>query len=85
MFYVNQVEFTALHAECVAVTETYFREAERTSVMLARCTQEPLTFKERFALVSQEIVEKDAYLMYLGAKRILHSAALLGYGALSTS
>jgi hypothetical protein len=40
--------------------------------MLGRCSQEPLTFKERFALLSQEILERNAFLMYMTAKRFLH-------------
>jgi len=80
---MNNTEFVALHAEYIAVTETYFREAEKTSAMLGRCTRQPLTSNERFELLSQEILERQAYLMYLGAKRFLHSAALIGYGGLS--
>jgi hypothetical protein len=79
---VNQPEFVALHAECIAVTEAYVREAQKTSMMLGNCSQEPLTFRERFALLSQEILEKDAFLMYLAAKRSLYSTALLGYGSI---
>jgi hypothetical protein len=82
---VTQIEFNALHAECIAATQTYFREAEKTSMMLGRCTREPLTFNERFALLSQEILERDAFLTYLNAKRSLHSAALLGYEGISTN
>jgi hypothetical protein len=82
-FQVNRTEFIALLAECATVSEAYFREAEKTAIMLGKCTQRPLTFDERFALLSQEILERDAYLMYLDAKRLLHSAALLGYGGLT--
>jgi hypothetical protein len=84
-FSVNQLEFDALHSECIMVTETYIREARRTSMMLGRCSQGPLTFRERFALLSQEILEKDACIVYLAAKRRLHSTALLGYGSVSTT
>jgi hypothetical protein len=82
---VTQIEFIELHAECITATATYFREAQKTSMMLRRSTREPLTFDERFALLSQEIVERDAFLTYLNAKRLLHSAALLGYGGISTN
>jgi hypothetical protein len=81
---VNRTEFTALLAECATVTETYLREAEKTSEMLAKCAQKPLTFNERLALLSQEILERNAFQTYLGAKRLLHSAALVGYEGLST-
>jgi hypothetical protein len=81
---LDQTEFIALRAECETVTETYLREAERTSILLGRCAQGPLPFEERFALLSQEILERDAYLLYIRAKRFLHNAALLGYEGLST-
>ena len=82
---LDQTEFIALRAECETATETYFREAERTSILLSRCTQGPLSFEERFALLAQEILERDAYVLYLHAKRFLHNAALLGYGGVSTN
>jgi hypothetical protein len=78
---VNQPEFVALRADCIAVTEAYIREAQKTSMMLGRCSQQPLTFKERFVLLSQEILEQDAFIVYLAAKQFLHSAALHGYGS----
>jgi hypothetical protein len=49
--------------------------------MLAECTAEPLTFRERFALLSQGIVENDAHRAYLGTRRLLLGAAQLGYGS----
>jgi hypothetical protein len=84
-FLVNQLEFDALHSECIMVTEAYVREARKTSLMLGRCMQGPLTFRERFALLSQEILEKDACAVYLAAKRLLHSTALLGYESVPTT
>ena len=82
---VNQQEFIALHAECTTITNAYLREAEKTSMMLATCTADPLNFRERFALLSQEILEKEAFVVYLAAKRFLHSVALLGYASVSTN
>jgi hypothetical protein len=82
---MEQIEFTALRAEYATVTETYLREAEKTSVMLGRCTKGPLSFEERLALLGQEILERDAFRLYLDAKRFLHSAAVVGYGGLSTN
>jgi hypothetical protein len=80
---MDRIDFIALLAECATVSEAYFREAAKTAIMLAKCTRQPLSFDERFALLSQEILERDSYLMYLHAKRLLHSAALLGYGELA--
>lgn len=74
-------EFLELHANCVAAMRAYFVEAEKSSVMLGQCTAEALSFTERLGLHSQEIVEKDAHANYLGTKRLLHSAALLGYSS----
>jgi hypothetical protein len=82
---VDQIAFIALRAEYATVTETYLREAKKTSLMLGRCTTGPLSFEERLALLSQEILEMDAFRLYLHAKRFLHSAAVLGYGGLSTN
>jgi hypothetical protein len=70
-------------AECAAVTETYLREAEKTSTLLVKCAEKPLAFNERFAILSQEILERNAFYSYLVAKRFLHNAALVGYEGLS--
>jgi hypothetical protein len=82
---VERTEFIDLLADCVAAAETYFREAEKTSVMLGKCARKPLSFDQRLALLTQEILERDAFVLYLDAKRFLHRAALLGYEALSTN
>jgi hypothetical protein len=79
---MNQIEFMALHAECITVLERYLVEARKTLILLGRCTTEPLSFRNRFALLAQGIIEKNAHLMYLEAQRLLYGAALLGYGAL---
>ena len=85
VFQMDRTEFVTLLAECAETTEMYIREVEKTSKMLGRCTQPALTFDERFALLSQEIQEKHAFQLYLAAKRLLHSAALCGYGALAAT
>ena len=77
---MNHNEYLELHANYVAALRAYFVEAEKSSVMLSKCTAEPLSFTERLSLLSQEIVENDAQTNYLGIKRLLHGAALLGYG-----
>ena len=78
---MNRTEFMEMHANCVAALGTYIVEAERTATMLAECCAEPLTFTERFKLMSQGIVENDAHLTYLGTKSVLYRAARLGYGS----
>jgi hypothetical protein len=77
---MNYNEYLELHANCVAAMRAYFVEAEKSSLMLSKCTAEPLSFTERLSLLSQEIAENDAHTNYLGTKRLLHGAALLGYG-----
>lgn len=72
-------EFTDLHAHCVTLMRGYFAEAEKTSLLLANCSPEPLPFFTRFAILRQEIDEKNAQLLYIAAKRLLHRAALLGF------
>jgi hypothetical protein len=40
-----------------------------------------LTFRERFGIMSQGIIENDAQLAYLGTRSILFRAAQLGYAS----
>jgi hypothetical protein len=75
-------EFMASLAECARTTETYVGEVNKTSFMLGKCGPQPLTFEMRFALLAQEILERNAFLAYMEAKRILHRVALLGYEGL---
>jgi hypothetical protein len=81
---MNRTDFMTTLAECVTATESYLREADKTSIMLGKCSQQPLGFEERLALLGQEILERDAFRVYLAAKRFLHRAALLGYDGLVT-
>jgi hypothetical protein len=73
-------EFRQLHTDCVAAMRAYFVEAEKTTDLLAKCTVNPLSFKDRLDLLSQEIIEDGAHASYKGAKGLLHGAARLGYG-----
>jgi len=59
----------------------YFVQIEKTSTMLAECTAEPLTFRERFRLMSQGTVENDAHLAYLATRSLLLNAAQVGYAS----
>jgi hypothetical protein len=81
---MDRAEFTDLCDDCASATAAYLREAEKTCILLTKCARQPLTFEERFALLSQEIIERNAFLIYQDAKRFLHSAALRGYEAIST-
>ena len=77
---MNYTKFVELQTACVAATRAHVVEAEKSCVMMGKCTAEPLSFREHLSLLSQGIVENDAPMAYLGAKRLLHGAALLGYG-----
>ncbi len=77
---MSRLEFMQVHGDCVTAMRAYFVEAGKTSSILAECTAEPMTFRRRFKLMSQGIVESDAYLTYLGAKSLLFDTARLGYG-----
>jgi hypothetical protein len=81
---MNHADFVESLAECAKTTETYLREANKTSVMLGKGGAQPLTFEERFALLAQEIIERNAFLSYMEAKRTLHRAALVGFEGLAT-
>jgi hypothetical protein len=78
---MNHAEFIDLHTSGVTAMRAYFDQAEKTTVLLAKCTAQPVPFLERLALASQEIVENSAHAAYLGIKRRLHDAARLGYQA----
>jgi hypothetical protein len=77
---MNYKEYLESHEKCVSAMRAYFVEAETTSEMLGQCMPEALSFDERFVLFSQEIKEHEAHVTYVGCKRVLHAAALLGYG-----
>jgi hypothetical protein len=76
---MSREEFLEMQANCVTAMRTYFAQVERTSAMLAGCTAEPLSFRERFRLMSQGIVENDAHLAYLNTRSLLLKAAQFGY------
>lgn len=76
---MNREEFLEIHANCINAMRIYFIQIEKTADMLARCTGGPLTFRQRFRLMSQGIVENDAHLAYLGARSVLLRATQLGY------
>ena len=77
---MDNSEFNEMHVNCVTAMRVYFVEAEKTTDLLAKCTAEPLSFEDRFDLLSQEITENEAHTRYTTAKRLLHNAARLGYG-----
>ena len=77
---MTHIEFLELHASYASAATAYRCEMEKTATMLKECAPDPLSFKQRFGLMSQGIAESEAHLSYLGAKSILIDAARLGYG-----
>ena len=76
---MNETEFAKLHASCVTAFRGYIVEAEKTSILLATCTAEPLPFAKRLSVMLQENAEYRTYSLYVDTKRLLHDAARLGY------
>jgi hypothetical protein len=76
---LDQNEFDQLHARCVTAFKSYATEADITAVLLANCTAEPLPLADRLKILIQESIENSAHTLYLGAKRLLHEAARLGF------
>ena len=77
---MTREEFLDLHASCVTALQIFFVDAEKTTQMLAGFTGEPLSFTERFKLMSQEIAEKEAHTIYVQAKGTLYEVTRFGYG-----
>jgi hypothetical protein len=78
---VNRTEFMELHAAFVKLMRSYFVEVEKSSALLAECTEKPLPLEKRLTLTSQGVIEHQAHLTYLGAKSLLLNAARLGYAS----
>jgi hypothetical protein len=76
---MNQAQLLDMHAEYVTAMRMYFVEVDKTCTMLAQCGAEPMTFIERFNIMSQAIVENDAHMAYLGTRSLLLRTAQLGY------
>jgi hypothetical protein len=78
---MTQEEFLDLHAKCVTAMRFYFAVAQKSCALLGRCTEEPLSSLSRLNLIAQEVAEKEAHGTYLDSKRLLHEAAIQGYGS----
>ena len=76
---LDQKEFNKLHSSCIDAFGQYVAEAEKTGMLLASCTPEPMPLPERLKIVLQESIEITAHSAYVGAKLLLHEAARLGY------
>jgi len=75
---MNHLEFSDLHAESVKLMRSYFVEVEKSSTMLADCTEKPLSLKNRLMLTSQGVIEHEAHLTYMNTKSLLLDAVRLG-------
>jgi hypothetical protein len=76
---MDQIQFDELHTSYVTAWRDYVVSAEVTATLLTGCTSEPMSFLGRMKLMVQERAENDAHCAYMDLKRMLHSAALLGY------
>jgi hypothetical protein len=76
---MDQIQFDELHTSYVTALKDYVVSAEATATMLADCTPEPMSLLRRLRLMVQERAENNAHCAYMDLKRILHSAALMGY------
>jgi hypothetical protein len=76
---MDQTQFDELHTSYVTAFQDYIVSAQVTAGMLADCTPDPMPLLGRLKLMVQERAENEAHSVYLDLKRILHSAALLGY------
>ena len=81
MAHMTHMEFLELHASYASAARAYYCEMDKTARMLEECTPDPLSFKDRFGLMSQAIAESEAHLIYLGAKGLLFNAARIGYAS----
>lgn len=82
---MNDAEFLKLHTSCVTAFRIYVAAAETTATMLGECTANPLPLAKRLELMLHENDENSAHRTYLSTKRLLHDAALRGYGGYSNS
>ena len=75
---MNHTEFVDLHAASEKSMRSYFVEVEKSSAMIADCTEKPLSLKNRLMLTSQGVIEHEAHLTYMDTKSLLLDAVRVG-------
>ena len=75
---MNHTEFVDLHAASVKLMRSYFVEVEKSSTMIADCTEKPLSLQDRLMLTSQGVIEHEAHVRYMDTKSLLLDAMRVG-------
>ena len=75
---MNHKEFVVLHAASEKLMRSYFVEVEKSSSMIADCTEKPLSLQNRLMLTSQGVIEHEAHVTYMDTKSLLIEAVRLG-------
>jgi hypothetical protein len=75
---MNHTEFVDLHAASEKLMRSYFVEVEKSSSMIADCTEKPLSLQNRLMLTSQGVIEHEAHVTYMDAKSLLLDAVRVG-------
>jgi hypothetical protein len=75
---MNHTEFVDLHAASEKLMRSYFVEVEKSSAMIADCTEKPLSLQNRLLLTSQGVIEHEAHVTYLDSKSLLLDAVRVG-------
>ena len=75
---MSHTEFVDLHAASVKLMRSYFVEVEKSSTMIADCTEKPLSLQDRLMLTSQGVIEHEAHVTYMDTKSLLLDAVRVG-------
>jgi hypothetical protein len=75
---MSHTEFVDLHAASVKLMRSYFVEVEKSSTMIADCTEKPLSLQNRLMLTSQGVIEHEAHVTYMDTKSLLLDAMRVG-------
>jgi hypothetical protein len=75
---MNHTEFVDLHAASEKLMRSYFVEVEKSSSMIADCTEKPLSLQNRLMLTSQGVIEHEAHVTYMDTKSLLLDAVRVG-------
>lgn len=75
---MNHTEFVDMHAASEKLMRSYFVEVEKSSAMIADCTEKPLSLQNRLLLTSQGVIEHEAHVTYMDTKTLLLDAVRVG-------
>ena len=75
---MNHTEFVDMHAASEKLMRSYFVEVEKSSTMIADCTEKPLSLQNRLLLTSQGVIEHEAHVTYMDTKSLLLDAVRVG-------